>query len=161
MTPEQIIQRTIELNPWMKEFADKITYECHDCGSKIGDTHSEGCDVARCKSCKLQRISCGCKDGGGDVWTGLMYPRWHKACLDHNLWSCIMALTPDDLIVAIDYSDAVHNDPRVYPHNGKYKWIKFHVPCKRGDEHAYADLNRAAALAEAENIPEPEFVSPK
>lgn len=44
---------------------------CPDCGVKIGEKHSVGCDVARCLKCGGQRLGCRCKKGGGDIWTGV------------------------------------------------------------------------------------------
>jgi hypothetical protein len=44
---------------------------CPDCGVKPGKAHSMNCDVARCQACGGQRLSCGCKKPGEDVWDGL------------------------------------------------------------------------------------------
>lgn len=48
---------------------------CPDCGVVVGDLHVPGCDVARCKACGWQAISCDCgcpDDTPQTVWTG----RW-------------------------------------------------------------------------------------
>lgn len=47
---------------------------CHDCAVPPGQPHVDGCDVARCTACGMQRI--GCDHGGSDVgwgslWTGI------------------------------------------------------------------------------------------
>ena len=55
---------------WKKELKNKKD-RCPDCDSKIGDAHDENCDVARCLSCKGQRLSCDCLSGEGDIWDGL------------------------------------------------------------------------------------------
>ena len=44
---------------------------CHDCGTKPGGVHTEGCDTARCKVCKGQRLQCDCENGYGEVWDGM------------------------------------------------------------------------------------------
>lgn len=43
------------------------------CGAQIGETHAEGCDVARCRKCGIQAIQCfdhQNKKWKSDVWTG-------------------------------------------------------------------------------------------
>lgn len=48
---------------------------CPDCGAAAGQSHIDGCDVARCVACGRQRIGCdhGNSDiGWGHIWTG----RW-------------------------------------------------------------------------------------
>jgi hypothetical protein len=44
---------------------------CPDCGVPVGKPHQNCCDVARCKACEGQRLSCDCDDPGEDIWTGL------------------------------------------------------------------------------------------
>lgn len=71
--------------PWVKninptqEVLDELMHErlkssnkpCHDCGVLPGEAHIGGCDTARCLVCGNQWLSCGCKKGEGDIWTGL------------------------------------------------------------------------------------------
>lgn len=57
--------------------------DCHDCGVKPGQRHEEGCDCARCTSCGWQRLSCDCKDGEPDIWTGLWAGQ--KECYEQKL----------------------------------------------------------------------------
>lgn len=71
--------------PWIpvenpsKELLDRL-YEqakkdhqgpCPDCRVKIGKKHTVFCDVARCLKCGGQKLSCECRGGHGDVWTGV------------------------------------------------------------------------------------------
>lgn len=68
----------------------EIEKTCPDCGAGVGHFHDDGCDVARCLTCGLQRIGCGCVDQGEmDVWTGQwpgdacairhgLFCRWNK-----------------------------------------------------------------------------------
>lgn len=34
--------------------------KCHDCGCKVGEQHTLGCDAERCPCCSGQFISCDC-----------------------------------------------------------------------------------------------------
>jgi hypothetical protein len=44
---------------------------CPDCAAAPGESHEDGCDVARCMATGRQRLSCaGGHDCGQDVWTG-------------------------------------------------------------------------------------------
>jgi hypothetical protein len=67
---------------------------CPDCGVKVGATHADGCDVARCLVTGGQRLSCGAlrelvphpgRGHGKDVWTG----RWPGAaeCEEFDWWA--------------------------------------------------------------------------
>ena len=66
-----------------KEATKDLTNTCPDCGVVGGANHQHGCDVARCKSCGGQVLSCDCKDPGEDKWTGL----WPgvKECYEERL----------------------------------------------------------------------------
>jgi len=44
---------------------------CGDCGVPSMTKHEENCDIAKCTSCGLQRLSCFCEDGDSDIWEGL------------------------------------------------------------------------------------------
>lgn len=39
---------------------------CFDCGMRLDEYHSFGCDEERCPKCRLQLISCDCLDEEND-----------------------------------------------------------------------------------------------
>jgi hypothetical protein len=50
-----------------------VSEHCPDCQACPGDSHKDGCDVARCTVCGWQRISCDHGNTGlgwGAIWTG-------------------------------------------------------------------------------------------
>lgn len=49
-----------------------MTKLCPDCGVAPGTAHEWGCDVARCKDCGLQSLSCSCQCDERTIWKG----RW-------------------------------------------------------------------------------------
>lgn len=70
---------------------------CTDCHVLPGQPHDDGCDVARCTECGVQRIGCehGSQDvGWGQIWTG-EYPSsghplegvWDRETQRWNLFS--------------------------------------------------------------------------
>ena len=65
------------------------TKNCHDCGARIGDIHTDGCDVERCPRCDGQLISCGCADDGWwppdderERWSGVMYEKEQRIAVE-------------------------------------------------------------------------------
>ena len=60
---------------------------CGDCGVKPDEQHLRHCDVARCKLCGWQNISCPCVDLERDmtVWTGI-WPGTIE-CIEYDLFS--------------------------------------------------------------------------
>jgi hypothetical protein len=57
-------------NDAMGEFPFAAMAEkCGDCGATPGQSHLPGCDVARCKNCGWQALSCDC-EAEHTVWTG-------------------------------------------------------------------------------------------
>lgn len=66
---------------WKEEKSSKG--KCHDCDARIGTEHGINCDTARCSECGGQLLSCGCKNGQPDVWTGI----WPgiKECYEQKL----------------------------------------------------------------------------
>lgn len=137
------IDEVISENPWMEHFRGDIRETCHDCAVGLGEPHVEGCDTARCLNCNGQRMVCPCgEEGAGDVWTGLMYPKMHEACLKRNLWCRDFIVEDNGTMIPIvskeDFErilDLTLNEP----------WrCKWHVPCERNDPGAHPDLNKAA-----------------
>lgn len=58
------------------------------CGAKIGEYHSDGCDIARCRKCGEQAWACGHatdKKSYPDVWTG--YWPGTIECVDRGWFS--------------------------------------------------------------------------
>ena len=85
-TPEQkdLTQSEIDtITERLWKEANDSAGKCHDCGAEPGQRHKEGCDVAKCTLCGWQRISCDCKKGKPDIWTGL----WAgvKECYEQKL----------------------------------------------------------------------------
>jgi hypothetical protein len=159
MSHEALIERF----PWMIELEDLLQETCHDCAVAIGEHHIPGCDAARCRKCGGQHMVCGC-DVETDIWSGLMMPNLYYLCLVNDLW-CYDAIeingkefpitTPEmsRLGLSIQLSDdplVEHGDSlreiageEVTVINRRTKW---HIPCKKGDPGAHADLNSASML---------------
>jgi hypothetical protein len=50
---------------------------CHDCGTKPGETHMPGCDTERCSYCGGQCLMCGgCPDESGKIRHDPAFARW-------------------------------------------------------------------------------------
>ncbi|AON97005.1 hypothetical protein BI081_gp102 [Mycobacterium phage Tonenili] len=58
----------------VREIQDKVDdyLRCSGCGVHPGQRHQSGCDVARCKGCGWQDISCDCEEKSDEMtlWTG-------------------------------------------------------------------------------------------
>lgn len=165
----------IERFPWMVEFTDKLQETCHDCAVTIGQRHVVGCDAARCRLCGGQHMCCGC-DVEPDIWSGLMMPHLHYICLVDELW-CYDAIeingkefpitSPE--MSRLGLSIQLSGDPlEQYQDNLRdiageevvsvNPCMKWHIPCKKGDPGAHADLNTASMVnaqrCEESNRPE-------
>ena len=68
LTPKEIDEICEKL---ISEAHDEADTLCHDCGVEPGQPHLEGCDVARCTTCKGQRLGCDCEEENEDIWTGI------------------------------------------------------------------------------------------
>jgi hypothetical protein len=141
------IDDVIRIHPWAEIFRGDMRERCPDCAAPLGEPHSGGCDVARCRTCGGQRISCGCPDYVGrrrDRWMGLMYFDAHRLCAERDLWCRTLidddggerpVSVPDDLALAMEIA-----------HGRRKGSVRWHVPCKREDAGAGPDLNRACTL---------------
>lgn len=112
----------------------KLTPNCPDCAIDINEPHHPGCDVARCLTTGLQRLSCDLEvdsmsprpgtllvarhDCGADIWTGRR--PGEAECEEFNWW--------------------VQWGPDVGRQGG---WIR----CERSDQGARHDLNRLVVEA--------------
>lgn len=132
MTLAEILKK----HPWMRHFKSRLQKKCHDCGAKLGEPHSSGCDTARCLVCGGQRLCCSCEGGDGDIWTGLMYPDLHRICFEQNLW-CKDQVWENGKWRDVDEGEI----PDLMRENKQIRW---HVPCSPDDPHKRADINRAA-----------------
>ena len=65
--------------------------DCHDCGAKPGQIHSENCDVQRCSVCGGQRLGCDCKDHDPNKtkWTGY-WPYMDEAVKNKICLTCVL-----------------------------------------------------------------------
>ena len=52
---------------WKEETCEQ---QCVTCGTDKGETHLDGCMIAKCTKCGGQAISCGCPDMQYNEWTG-------------------------------------------------------------------------------------------
>lgn len=80
LTEDQVTEKLEELYAEAKRDAHR---SCPDCGVKPGQAHLDGCDVARCKECGGQAISCGHTSKNVDIWDGL-WPGT-KECYERRL----------------------------------------------------------------------------
>jgi hypothetical protein len=60
---------------------------CGDCAVLPGYEHSDGCDVARCPECGIQRLQCEEHEDSTlpAIWTGI-WPG-EIECVEYDLWS--------------------------------------------------------------------------
>jgi hypothetical protein len=139
------IDKMIEKFPWMESFRSDMQEQCHDCGAKLGQKHKRGCDTARCLVCGGQRLGCDCKGGHGDIWTGLMYPEYHKICLEQDFW-CHTLLYIDSEWVPLDWENSFLREKyhSFLNNSTTYNKVRHHIPCKKDDVGARAALNEAA-----------------
>ncbi len=60
---------------------------CHDCAVLPGYEHADGCDVARCPECGMQRLQCEEHEDSTlpAIWTGI----WPGVieCVEYDLWN--------------------------------------------------------------------------
>ena len=83
-TPEEMGLTTEQINDICEKlWIGSTLRNCNDCGAEPGERHMRDCDVARCTECEGQRLSCGCKKGNEDVWTGV-WPGY-KECYEQKL----------------------------------------------------------------------------
>jgi hypothetical protein len=129
----------LKKTPWLVNFLDRLRPTCHDCGVKIGEIHKHGCDAERCSIHKSQWIICGCEDSEPETFIGIFGPEAHKICLDRDLWcrTLIMWNFKEYPVELSEFLLKLRDEGKV---------VKWHVPCKRTDPGADADLNRAAAI---------------
>jgi hypothetical protein len=105
---------------------------CPDCNVAPGGTHHGGCDVERCSTCGGQWISCGHEDHEPEEarWTG----EWPGVaeCRALNLYCRTLHA---------DGTPATAENP-ITSEDIQRGGIRWHVPCKKDDVGAHADLNR-------------------
>ncbi len=99
---------------------------CGDCAALPGYEHGEGCDVARCPLCGIQRLQCykHSRSTKPSIWTGIWPGKIE--CVEHNLW----------------VKEVTRPDPSgVFPYR-HVRWEKV----TRDDPDAIPDLNELMRL---------------
>lgn len=100
---------------------------CPDCSVTPGDQHLDNCDVSRCTECGNQRISCGCRKGRYDIWTG----EWPGVaeCREYGWYAVLNPFGAGWVECEKDFPGARENLNRLHAGNCKWnknlqKWVK-------------------------------------
>ncbi len=102
--------------------------KCPDCYTLKGELHLSGCDVARCKWCGGQLLSCDCEQEFITTWDG----EWPglAECREFNLWCKRNENGPG--YVKCDKDDPNAKEDLNKLHENDYHWNK---DKERWEEH--------------------------